>query len=77
MTDINKPFSLEMDEFKKNLVILINNTNLHISVKDMVVANIYMELHQKAEYQVAREKMEYEAKLNETNDASNEESTNQ
>lgn len=71
-TTINKPFSLVTNELRTGIVDLMNKSNLHIELLDMILGGIYTEVHQQAIAQAEREKAEYEKALAE---ASKEEST--
>lgn len=42
---MNKPFSLIVQETKQELVNIINNSNLHPSVVEMIVKEIYLEVN--------------------------------
>lgn len=42
---MNKPFSLIIQETKQELIDVINNSNLHPSVVEMIVKDIYLEVN--------------------------------
>lgn len=60
INNIQKPVSLIIEEFKDNLATVINESGLHMSLIDMIVKEIYFEVHNQAELISAREKLEYE-----------------
>ena len=42
---MNKPFSLIIEETKQELIDVINNSNLHPSIMEMIVKDIYLEVN--------------------------------
>lgn len=55
-----KPASVLIEEFKADLCNIINTSPLHISVKELVLKNIYNEVSVKNAQVLIEEKTEYE-----------------
>lgn len=55
-----KPASVLIEEFKTDLCNIINTSPLHISVKELVLKNIYNEVNLKNTQILIEEKTEYE-----------------
>lgn len=55
-----KPASVLIDEFKTDLCNIINSSPLHISVKELVLKNIYNEVSVKNTKVFMEEKIAYE-----------------
>ena len=55
-----KPASVLIEEFKTDLCNIINSSPLHISVKELVLKNIYNEVNLKSTQILIEEKTEYE-----------------
>lgn len=55
-----KPVSVLIEEFKTDLCNIINSSPLHISVKELVLKNIYNEVNLKSTQILIEEKTEYE-----------------
>lgn len=71
---MNKPFSLMVQETKQELVNIINKSNLHPSVIEMIVKDIYWEVNRlniettkKEKEQFVKESAEKQTLLNEGN----------
>lgn len=56
---MDKPVSMIIEETKTSLVDIINNCKLHLSVVEMIVKDIYMEVHQLNTANAAKEKEQY------------------
>lgn len=42
---MNKPFSLIIQETRQELIDVINNSNLHPSIMEMIIKDIYLEVN--------------------------------
>lgn len=60
---INKPISLIIEEAKQSIIGVINEANLHPTLLEMVLRDIYNEANDLAKAQLNREKAEYEQSL--------------
>ena len=56
---MNKPVSLIIDETKKSLADIINNCNLHPSIIEMIVKDIYWEVNRLSIETVKKEKEQF------------------
>lgn len=56
---MDKPISLLMDDFKSELINTINKSNLHISLVDLILGQVYSEVNQTAARVAENEKAEY------------------
>lgn len=66
---MNKPLAMMINETKVKLADVCNNSELPISILDLVVQGIYSEVHSLAEKQALEEQKRYiEAVSNEEND---------
>lgn len=65
---MNKPFSMLCEEFKKNVVNLINSSGLPPFVVESILKNHLNEVSSVAKNQYQIDKMEYEKLLLEMND---------
>lgn len=65
---MDKPTSMIIDDFKKELVDVINNSRLHPAILEMIVSAIAREVHDFAIKQCEEEKMEYEQSLQVVNE---------
>lgn len=70
MSAENKPISVTIEDGKKEIVNAINGLNLHPTILEMIVKEIYLEIKNIKELTYEREKAEYELML-----ASNSETT--
>ena len=68
INNVPKPISLVIGEFRENLAKTINESGLHISLIEMVVKEIYLEVCNQAEVISIREKNEYKKHLDEMNE---------
>lgn len=64
---INKPISLIIEDAKQAIVSSINQINLHPTLLEMVLRDVYNEANELAKAQYNREKAEYEQALAEQN----------
>lgn len=58
-TEIIKPTTMIIDEFRKELVDIINKSNLHISIIQMIIRETLTEVSQAVKTQAEYEKNEY------------------
>lgn len=56
---MDKPISVLMEDFKSELIKVINESNLHISVVDLILGQVYSEVNQTAARVAENEKAEY------------------
>ena len=66
--NIQKPISVMVDDFRKNLAQTINDAELHISLIEMIVKEIYLEVRHHAETLSLREQAEYQKHVDEMNE---------
>lgn len=64
---MNKPFSIIYEEFKQDLANLINNSNLPISVIELILRDYLMEVSNIAKSQYQSDKTQYENFLKKEN----------
>lgn len=77
---INKPTGLFIEDAKQSIINVINEVNLHPTLLEIVLKDIYKEANELAKAQLNRERAEYEqalAKLSEQNNNTTQESTTQ
>lgn len=67
MSNIQKPVSVVIEETQQKLADVINESNLHIALLEMIVKELYLEIRTQAEIVSANEKAEYESLCNEAN----------
>ena len=60
---INKPISLIIEDAKKSIISVINEVNLHPTLLEMVLRDVYNEANELAKAQYERERAEYEQSL--------------
>ena len=72
---INKPIALIIGDAKQAIVNTINQVNLHPTLLEMVLRDVYNEANELAKAQYNREKAEYEQALAELNNNTTQEST--
>ena len=60
---INKPISLIIENAKQSIIDVINEVNLHPTLLEMVLRDIYNEANELAKVQLNRERAEYEQAL--------------
>lgn len=65
---MDKPLSLRIEEVKKELVNVINSSQLHSYILDTIIKDIYQEVHLMYQKQLEQEQKEYEEKLKESTD---------
>ena len=58
--NINKPFSLIVEESKKTIIDVINQVNLHPTLLELVIKDIYNEVQYNAQVFAEHERNEYE-----------------
>lgn len=56
---MNKPFSLIIEETKQNLIDVINKSNLHPSVMEMIIKDIYFEVNRLSTETIKREEQQF------------------
>lgn len=56
---MNKPFSLIISETKESIVNILNNSNLHPTVMEMIIKDIYLEINRLSTSIVEKEKQQY------------------
>ena len=71
---IEKPISLIIEEAKSSIVDTINNANLHPTILEMILRDIYNEVNELAKMKHNREKAEYEQALTKQNNNTSQES---
>lgn len=64
---INKPLSMVLQESKENLIKVINGLNLHPSILELLIKDIYNEVRIQTLVTENYEKLEYEKALMENN----------
>lgn len=64
---INKPISLIMEDAKNTIINTINDLNLHPTLLEVIMKDIYKEVNDLAKSQYERERAEYEQALAEQN----------
>lgn len=74
---IEKPISLILEDSKQMIVDAINNTNLHISLLEPIIKDLYNEIKHKAIMQLEQDKREYKTLLNEHNKTQNNTESNE
>lgn len=63
--NIEKPISLILEESKRVIINAVNSTNLHPTLLEMIIKDIYNEARERANYQYEFDKNEYEQKTHE------------
>ena len=58
--NIEKPISLILEESKRVIIDAVNSTNLHPTLLEMIIKDIYNEVRERANYQYEFDKNEYE-----------------
>lgn len=56
---MDKPISFLINNLNSNIIKVINESNLHISVVDLVLGQVYSEVHQTAVRVAENEQAEY------------------
>ena len=57
---MDKPVSLQIEDARKNIVDSINAQNLNVTILDMLIRDIYNEIHALAIRQYEKDKADYE-----------------
>lgn len=57
---MDKPLTLQIEEFKNTMVETINKSNIHPYIIDTVLKNLYNEVHFAYQNQVTKEIKEYQ-----------------
>ena len=65
INNIEKPISLILEESKRVIIDAVNSTNLHPTLLEMIIKDIYNEVRERATYQYEFDKNEYEQKTHE------------
>lgn len=60
VTTPQKPISLIISDFKKNIIDTINNSGLPLSIVEFIMKDLYSEIHIAAEQQSMKEKEAWE-----------------
>ena len=68
--NLTKPISLAIDDAKNSIIQAINNTHLHITLVEMIMKELYMEVQEQAKLTKERELNEYNRQLAEEEKAS-------
>ncbi|MBQ2396103.1 MAG: hypothetical protein II304_03545 [Bacteroidales bacterium] len=56
---MKKPVSMVIEDFKQNIINSINSSGLHISVVDLILGQVYNDIHYTATQVAKKEKDEY------------------
>ena len=56
---MNKPFSLIIEETRQNIIDAINKSNLHPSVMEMIVKDIYFEVSRLSAETIKKEEQQF------------------
>lgn len=56
---MNKPFSLIINETKESIINILNNSNLHPTVMEMIVKDIYLEINRLSTSIIEKDKQQY------------------
>jgi predicted flavoprotein YhiN len=73
---MDKPFNIQVLELKTTLTRVLNSSPLPISVKSMIVNELYEAAESKAREVIASELKEYNSELEKSKKAKKEEATN-
>ena len=57
--NIEKPISLILEESKRVIIDAVNSTNLHPTLLEMIIKDIYNEVRERATYQYEFDKKSY------------------
>lgn len=63
--NIEKPISLILEESKRVIIDAVNSTNLHPTLLELIIKDVYNEVRERANYQYEFDKNEYEQKIHE------------
>lgn len=69
MENIQKPTSLQIEECKQSIIDTINGLNMHATILEMVLKDIYLEVKQLADVTLAQEKQAYENALKQSKES--------
>lgn len=58
--NIEKPISLILKESKRVIIDAVNSTNLHPTLLELIIKDVYNEVRERANYQYEFDKNEYE-----------------
>lgn len=61
--NINKPITLIIEDFKKDLVDQINNSNLPIFIIESIVKDVYFEIKEVSKNKTEQDRVAYESSL--------------
>lgn len=73
---MNKPISLSIDEARKSIITAINNTDLPVSILEIIIKNIYDDIYMLKEKELQEDLYKYQNLDNENNNDNNENETN-
>lgn len=65
VNNIQKPTSLQIEESRQAIVNTINGLNMHATILEMILKDIYVEVKQLADMTLLQEKQAYENALKE------------
>lgn len=60
---MDKPISVQIEEARQNIVECINAQNMNVTILDMIIKDLYMEIHSLAQQQYEKDKQAYETDL--------------
>lgn len=60
---IEKPITMVIDEFKKDVVSLVNNSNLPLFALDYIIKDIYNEIHISSLNLAENDRIKYEKEI--------------
>lgn len=57
---MEKPITLQIEEFKKNIATIVNDSNLPPFILDYIFKDLYSEIHMLNQNQLTKDMQEYE-----------------
>lgn len=66
--NVQKPVSIIIDDLKSNIIEIINNSNLHISIVELIVKDLFFEIKEQSKLILEMEKTKYD-KIQQTNES--------
>ena len=60
---MDKPVSVQIEEARKNIAGCINAQNMNVTILDMIIKDLYMEIHSLAQQQYEKDKQAHEADI--------------
>lgn len=64
---MDKPLTLQIEEFRNTMINTINNSNMHLYIVDTVLKDLYSEVHLMYQNQTAKEIKEYQDSVDNPN----------